>query len=72
MKNLLSSTALLIGLLAFVGVPTKAQPTSGGGTPLPDPGVDPIQTPLDGGASLLLAGGVGYAIQHLRNRRKKA
>ncbi|MBD2768825.1 hypothetical protein IC235_13095 [Hymenobacter sp. BT664] len=35
----------------------------------PAPG--PTDVPLDGGASLLLAGGVAYGIKHLRNRRKK-
>ena len=29
------------------------------------------ETPLDGGASLLLAGGVAYAVRHLRARRKR-
>jgi hypothetical protein len=28
--------------------------------------------PLDGGVSLLLAGGVAYGIKHLRSRRKQA
>lgn len=46
-----------------------AQPGTGG----PGPGTpDPTTVPLDGGASLLLAGGVAYGIKHLRNRRKKA
>ncbi|WP_460504161.1 PID-CTERM protein-sorting domain-containing protein, partial [Hymenobacter agri] len=30
----------------------------------------PTGVPLDGGASLLLAGGVGYAIRRLRQRRQ--
>lgn len=46
-----------------------AQPGSGG----PGPGTpDPTAVPLDGGVSLLLAGGVAYGLKHLRNRRKKA
>ena len=47
-----------------------AQPGSGG----PGPGTPPAVTdvPLDGGVSLLLAGGVAYGIKHLRNRRKKS
>ena len=45
-----------------------AQPGSGG----PGPGVGPTTTPLDGGVSLLLAGGVAYGIKHLRARRKRA
>ena len=46
-----------------------AQPGSGG----PGPGIPagPTDIPLDGGISLLLAGGVAYGIKHLRNRRKK-
>ena len=45
-----------------------AQPNNGG--PGPDP--DPTTTPIDGGVSLLLAGGVAYGVKHLRARRKKA
>ncbi len=45
-----------------------AQPGNGG--PMPEPLV-PTGVPLDGGVSLLLAGGVAYGIKHLRNRRKK-
>ena len=46
-----------------------AQPGSGG----PGPGIPagPTDIPLDGGISLLLAGGVAYGIKHLRNRRRK-
>ena len=72
MKNLIFSAALLLGLLTLASVPANAQPGSGGGTPLPGPGSGPTQTPLDGGASLLLAGGAAYALQHLRKRRNKA
>jgi len=44
-----------------------AQPGSGG----PTPGAT-TAVPIDGGASLLLAGGVAYGLKRLRNRRKKA
>lgn len=37
----------------------------------PTPGGSPTAIPLDGGVSLLLAGGVAYGIKHLRNRRQK-
>lgn len=57
---------LLTLLLASAGA-ALAQPGSGG----PSPSA-PTETPLDGGVSLLLAGGVAYGIKHLRNRRKKA
>ena len=58
----------LILVLAF-GEIVLAQPGSGG----PGPGA-PAATavPLDGGISLLLAGGLAYGMKHLRNRRKKA
>ena len=37
----------------------------------PTPGGSPTAVPLDGGASLLLAGGVAYGLKHLRARRQK-
>ena len=42
-------------------------PADGGPAP-----TGPTQTPLDGGASLLLAGGIGYAVRRLRQRHAKA
>lgn len=59
-----------MGLLAlglFLNLPAVAQPGSGGPTP---GNPDPIQTPLDGGASLLLAGGVAYGLKQIRARRQ--
>lgn len=53
-------------VLAFAGA-VLAQPGSGG----PAPGAV-TAVPIDGGVSLLLAGGVAYGLKHLRNRRKKA
>jgi hypothetical protein len=58
----------VLTLVMAFGEAVLAQPTSGG----PTPGVDPTATPIDGGISLLLAGGVAYGMKHLRNRRKKA
>ncbi|GAC1598606.1 MAG: hypothetical protein NVS3B25_24660 [Hymenobacter sp.] len=58
---------ILTLVLAF-GETLLAQPGSGGPTPADTPTV----TPIDGGVSLLLAGGVAYGIKHLRSRRKKA
>ena len=49
-----------------------AQPGSGGpgpGTPVTP--TTPTDVPLDGGASLLLAGGVAYGLKRLRERRQK-
>ena len=54
-------------LLVAMGEMVLAQPTTGGPTP-----ANPTNIPLDGGISLLLAGGVAYGIKHLKNRRKKA
>lgn len=53
-----SSAALTVAL---------AQPGSGGPS---IPPADPTAIPLDGGASLLLAAGVGLGIKRLRQRRK--
>ena len=56
--------------LVFLALASQAQtPTTGGPTPsAPTP--DPTQVPLDGGASLLLAGGVAYGLKRLRQRRR--
>ena len=54
-------------LLAGAGVQhVAAQPSSGG----PQPGAGPTTTPIDGGASLLLAGGVAYGLRRLRRLRQ--
>ena len=67
MKQFLSSAALLVAVWALTGVSALAQPGSGG----PAPGAV-TSTPIDGGASLLLAGGIGYAVRRLRQRRNGA
>ena len=67
MKQFLLSAALLLALAALPGSTAHAQPGSGG----PGPGPDPTQTPLDGGASLLLAAGVAYGLRRLRQRRQR-
>ncbi|MDO7848397.1 hypothetical protein Q5H92_18665 [Hymenobacter sp. M29] len=73
MKSFLLNRLLpaLTLIIAFGGT-LLAQPSSGGPGPGTPPTVDPTATPLDGGVSLLLAGGVAYGIKHLRNRRKKS
>ena len=54
--------ALVLALLLPAAVLAQ-DPGSGG----PQPGTpDPTTIPIDGGASLLLAGGVAYALRRLR------
>jgi hypothetical protein len=70
MKRL--SVYLLAGAL-LAGLSTTASAQSSGG-PIPGPstppaGSDPTAVPLDGGASLLLAGGVAYGLKRLRRRQ---
>ena len=51
---------LLLGLSALA---SHAQPSSGG----PQPAA-PTATPIDGGASLLLAGGIALGLKKLRRK----
>ena len=62
----LYGTAFCVLALATAAV---AQPGSGG--PVPTNTTGPTGVPLDGGASLLLAGGVAYGLKRLRARRTK-
>ncbi|WP_345055468.1 PID-CTERM protein-sorting domain-containing protein [Hymenobacter glaciei] len=55
-------------LVVAVGGTVLAQAPADGG---PSPS-GPTSIPLDGGISLLLAGGVAYGLKQLRNRRKRA
>lgn len=69
MKSFFLTRLLPALALAMVfGEAVLAQPGSGG----PAPGTSPTAVPLDGGATLLLAGGVAYGIRRLRQRRKQA
>ena len=65
MKHFLTSAALVAAVWGLTSLAARAQPTTGG----PTPGTPPTAIPLDGGASLLLAGGIGYAVRRLRQRR---
>ena len=56
-----------IVLVAVCGTAIAQTPADGGPAP-----TSPTAVPLDGGASLLLAGGVAYGLKKLRNRRKRA
>ncbi len=65
----LRRTVLVAGLLlGAASVPSAtAQPGSGG----PGPGTPAVTTvPIDGGASLLLASGIGYGLARLRQARR--
>lgn len=64
MKYLLCSFILLLFSLDAA----RAQAPGSGG-PAPNA---PTEIPLDGGASLLLAGGVAYGLRRLRQRRHAA
>ena len=65
MNKYLTSTLLSFTLLLALAGAARAQgPGSGGPTP-----TGPTTTPLDGGASLLLAGGLAFGIKQLRARR---
>ena len=64
----------LLPTLLFVIALSESVLAQGPVTGGPGPGIpaDPTAIPIDGGISLLLAGGVAYGIKHLKSRRKKA
>ena len=64
MKNLL----ILALLLGGAAVAQAQGPGTTGPTPTSPAG--PTGVPIDGGASLLLAGGVAYGLRRLRARRR--
>ena len=67
MNKTLKPLLLTLTLLLLAGGLAFAQaPADGGPTP-----VAPTAIPLDGGASLLLAGGIAYGLRKLRQRRKQ-
>ncbi len=53
-------TALFICLLPMISLAQAVLPE------------DTLDTPIDGGVSLLIAAGVGYGIKKVRDERKKA
>ena len=57
----------LILLVAVGGTVLAQTPADGGPAP-----AAPTAIPLDGGVSMLLAGGLAYGLKHLRNRRKRS
>ncbi len=62
MKHLFSLAALVVAAGALTVFSAHAQPGSGGPTP--------IDVPIDGGLSLLLAGGAAFGFKKLRDRRR--
>ncbi|MDB5271355.1 MAG: hypothetical protein JWP58_4395 [Hymenobacter sp.] len=69
MKSILFSAARLLVFCALTSLPALAQPNSGGPAPGADPVEPPTETPIDGGASILLAGGVAFGLKQIRARR---
>ena len=61
-KAILRVLCMFIIIIAITSIKAHAQIT--------DPGSDPDSAPIDGGLSLLIAGGVGYGIKKVRERRK--
>jgi hypothetical protein len=65
-----SLMAAVVLLVAGSVQQAMAQAPGTGGPPAPTDPVDPTEVPLDGGASLLLAGSLAYGLRKLRQRRK--
>ncbi len=66
MNRFLFALALvLLAAASYAQAPGSTGPTPGA------PQADPTAVPLDGGASLLLAGGVAYGLRRLRARRAR-
>lgn len=64
--KLKSYFAMLCFVLASACLPSLLWAQPGGGGPDPDPAV-----PIDGGLSLLVAAGVGYAVKKAHDKRKR-
>jgi hypothetical protein len=72
MPTTTSRTLLLASALVLLagGAQQALAQTPGSGGPTPQ-APTATEVPLDGGASLLLAGGVAYGLRKLRQRRRK-
>ena len=62
-KAILRVVCMFIIVMVITSIKAHAQIT--------DPGSDPDSAPIDGGLSLLIAGGVGYGVKRAREKRKK-
>ena len=62
-KAILRVLCMLIIIITITSIKAHAQIT--------DPGSDPDSAPIDGGLSLLIAGGVGYSVKRAREKRKQ-
>ena len=60
MKKIFNLQTLMMLLVMLLPVLVHAQS---------DPGGDPDTAPIDGGLSLLIAGGVGYGVKRVREKR---
>lgn len=65
MKNYL----LILFLAVFISLLLPGIATAQ--TDPPPPPTDPIDTPIDGGVSLLLAAGIGYGLKRVKNARNE-
>lgn len=57
-------------VLAFICLPFLASAQPGGGGRDPDPGNGGTAAPFDGGISMLIAAGIGYASKKAYDKRK--
>ena len=64
MKHFLLSALVMAAVCTLASHSARAQPSEGGPAP-----TGPTGVPIDGGASLLLAGGAAYGLRKLRKRR---
>ncbi|MBS1591984.1 MAG: hypothetical protein JST07_07755 [Bacteroidetes bacterium] len=62
----INKTEKIITLLVFMLILTNLAHAG-----ITDPGGD-VDAPIDGGLSLLIAGGVGYGVKKVREMRKKS
>jgi hypothetical protein len=64
-KQLYTAAGLAFGLILFTTLQVMAQGGPGNGGPTP------TNVPIDGGASLLVAGGIAFGLKKLRDRKRR-